>query len=206
MPVAETIHEVVHNMWMWHAYDPSVKADLSSFALRTDYGLIIVDPILLSEEGMLVLREASPWAAIVLTNGNHARASLEFKRRSGVPIFAHPDAARELEIPVDEFLKIGGRVGGNLELLDLQGAGSGEVALYHPAGSIHFGDAVVNLESTGLDFLPEKYCSSQSRLKTSMQALQGRRVDIMTFAHGLPIVTDTQSRFDALVQRAKPSL
>ena len=152
---------------------------------------------------MLVLEEAAPWAAIVLTNGNHARAALEFKRRSSAPIFAHPDAARELEIPVDGFLNIGGRVGGNLELLDLQGAGSGEVALYHPAGSIHFGDAVVNLESTGLDFLPEKYCANQARLKTSLQALESRRVDIMTFAHGLPIVTETQSRFDALIERAK---
>jgi hypothetical protein len=203
MPVADTIHEVVHNMWMWHAYDPSVKADLSSCALRSEDGLIIIDPILLCEEGMLVLQEAAPWAAIVLTNANHARASLEFKQRSGAPIFAHPHAARELEIPVDAFLETGGRIGGNLEIVDLQGAGSGEVALYHPAGSIHFGDAVVNLESTGLDFLPEKYCLNLAQLKTSLRALEGRRANIMTFAHGLPIVTGTQSRFDALIQRTK---
>jgi hypothetical protein len=203
MPAAETIHEVGNNMWMWHAYDPSVKADLSSCALLSEGGLIIIDPISLCEEGMLVLDAAAPWAAIVLTNGNHARASFEFKQRYGTPIFAHPDAASELEIAVDEFLNVCSRVGGNIELLDLQGAGAGEVALYHPAGSIHFGDAIVNLESTGLDFLPEKYCSNQSRLKTSLKALEGRCVKIMTFAHGLPIVSGSQSRFDALIQRAK---
>ena len=203
MPVADTIHKVAHNMWMWQAYDPSVKADLSSCALLADGGLMIIDPILLCEEAMLVLQQTAPCTAIVLTNGNHSRASLEFKRRCGAPIFAHPDAARELEIQVDAFLEIGEPVGGNLEVLDLHGAGSGEVALYHPAGSMHFGDAVVNLDSTGLDFLPEKYCLNQARLKTSLKALEGRRVDIMTFAHGLPIVTETQSRFDTLIQRAK---
>ena len=203
MPTADNLSELVPGVWTWSAYGPEVKVDLSSCAIRSDEGLIIVDPINLDEKGMSALSNAGHWHSVVLTNANHARQSEIFRERYGVPILAHPDAAMELEIPVDGVVMAGEFVGGSIQVLDLSGAGVGEIALYHPAGRIHFGDAVVNLESTGLSLLPEKYCSDLERLKKGIRALKRCRAEIMTFAHGAPVVEPAAAGFEFVLSLAR---
>lgn len=203
MPIADNISELVPGLWTWSAYGPEVKVDLSSCAIRSDEGLIIVDPIDLDEKGMSALWNAGRWHSVVLTNANHARQSEIFRKRCPVPILAHPDAAMELEIRVDGVVRAGELVGGNIQVLDVSGGGVGEIALYHPAGRIHFGDAVVNLESTGLSLLPEKYCSDLERLKKAIRGLKGFRAEIMTFAHGAPVVESVDVGFEFVLSLAR---
>jgi glyoxylase-like metal-dependent hydrolase (beta-lactamase superfamily II) len=84
-------------------------------------------------------------------------------------------------------------------VLELPGAGAGEIALYDQSGRVHFGDAVVNLESTGLCLLPEKYCSDPVQLKKSVAALGGLKADVITFAHGVPLVELSEDGLDLIV-------
>jgi glyoxylase-like metal-dependent hydrolase (beta-lactamase superfamily II) len=141
--------------------------------------------------------------AIVLTNANHARQALEFRRSWNAPILAHRDAVMGLEIPVDGLLQAGDLLGGGIQVLELPGAGAGEIALYDQSGRIHFGDAVVNLESTGLCLLPEKYCSNPAQLKNSVAALGGLKADVITFAHGVPLVGQFKDGMDLIVSLAR---
>ncbi len=193
MAVADTLCPVVEDLWIWHAYEPRVKADLSSSLIRAASGLVIVDPIDLVESQLMVIRNMGPVVAIVLTNGNHCRSSARYRQRFGAPVLAHPEAVGDLESPVDGTLRAGSQIGGSLEFIELPGAGRGEVALYDPRGRLHLGDALINLESTGFSLLPEKYCLDAAGLCLALQILRLKKVEVITFAHGSPLVTGAQT-------------
>ena len=203
MPTATNLRQIVPRLWSWHAYDPEVNVDLFSCALESEAGLVLVDPIGLDEIGMKTLASHGPVHSIVVTNANHARQSMEVRSCWNAPILAHRDAVRELEIPVDGFLQAGDSLGGGIQVLELPGAGAGEIALYDQCGRIHFGDAVVNLESTGLCLLPEKYCSDAAQLKKSLAALGGLKANVITFAHGVPMVEPLEGGLDLILSLAR---
>jgi hypothetical protein len=61
------------------------------------------------------------------------------------------------------------------------------------------GDALVNLDPVGLSVLPAKYCTDPVGLTGALQALVGLRFDTVTFAHGLPLVTNAAAKVSALL-------
>ena len=184
MVTSRSLENIATGVWTWHAYDEDVRTDLFSTAVVAEAGLVLIDPIRLYEAGVEALALHKPVAAIVLTNENHTRAAVWYRGRFGAPIFSHPKAVGALTVAVDGMLGENRSVGGNLKVLEIPGAASGEVALLHPGGSLHFGDAVVNLESTGLAPLPEKYCMDSGRLKEALESLPLEGVEVVTFAHG----------------------
>src|SRR5688572_8349513 len=98
---AAEAHAVRAGVTVWSAYDPSVKCDLWSTALATPEGLVFVDPIELAAPELAELTEQCPPHAIVITNGNHARAAAAFRQRYGIPVWAPTHAVDELGLAVD---------------------------------------------------------------------------------------------------------
>jgi glyoxylase-like metal-dependent hydrolase (beta-lactamase superfamily II) len=198
MASADFFQTVAPDLWVWEVFEDSVRTNLGSTAVRTAHGLVLIDPVDLVAGALEELTEEGPLIAVVLTNGNHARASARFRSRFSLPILAHADAVSELSVPVDGMLEEGAMVGG-LQVIELKGAGPGELALYDPRGRLHFGDAVVNLESTGLSLLPAKYCSNQRELRNSLQKLIPLHFHLATFAHGTPVAQDAKALLDRVV-------
>jgi hypothetical protein len=205
MVTAESIREISSGVWIWHAYDQSVRAELYSTAVAAEFGLVIIDPIDLVPDAFHHLAKHAPAAAIVLTNGNHSRAAARFRERFGAPVFAHNEAVGELTTFVDGALRPGRPVAGSLEVLPLPGAGSGEIALLHRKATgechLHFGDALVNLEPHGLMVLPEKYCVNAKLLAQSLHAIPGEdlsNLSVVTFAHGEPLLAAANGKITAL--------
>ena len=184
MVISKSLENITPGVWTWHAYDEDVRTELFSTAVMAETGLVLIDPIRLCDAGVGELTLHKPVAAIVLTNENHTRAAFWFRGRFGAPIFSHPEAVGSLTVAVDGMLGQTRLVAGNLKVLEIPGAAPGEVALLHPGGSLHFGDAVVNLESTGLAPLPEKYCTDSILLRESLRSLPLEGVEVVTFAHG----------------------
>jgi len=203
MVTAESIREISSGVWIWHAYDESVRTELYSTAVAAEFGLVIIDPIDLVHDAFHQLAKHAPAAAIVLTNGNHSRAAVRFRERFGAPVFAHNDAVGELTTFVDGALRPCRPVAGSLEVLQLPGAGLGEIALFHRKAKgechLHFGDALVNLDPHGLIVLPEKYCLSASLLAQSLQSLPHEDLSLVTFAHGEPLLAPATEKIRSLV-------
>ena len=203
MVAAESIREISSGVWIWHAYEESVRTELYSTAVAAEFGLVIIDPIDLVHDAFHQLAKHAPAAAIVLTNGNHSRAAARFRERFGAPVFAHNDAVGELTTFVDGALRPGRPVAGSLEVLQLPGAGLGEIALFHRKAKgechLHFGDALVNLDPHGLIVLPEKYCLSASLLAESLQSLPHEDLSLVTFAHGEPLLAPATEKIRSLV-------
>ena len=197
MPVATDFQTVTPALFAWQAFDPAVKCDLSSCALDGAEGLIFIDPIALSEAALGRLLLGRKPRAIILTNGNHTRAAGALRDRLGVKVLASADASG-LEIIPDETLVEGQIAPGEMEVITLPGAGPGEIALVG-RGVACVGDALIHLPPEGLRFLPDKYCANPEQMRHSLRKLLSCEFQVMTFAHGAPLVGTARRQLEQLL-------
>ncbi len=198
MPRADEFQQVTDGLFFWQAHDPAVKADLSCCARRTARGLVFIDPIPLAGAALAELCARENPAAIILTNGNHARAAADYRQRLSIPLLAHRKAVAELGLTVDQEIADGETVLGTFTAITLPGAAAGETAL-HAGGVLHVGDALIHLPSTGFIPLPKKYCADPRELRLSLGKLLRFPFEVLTFAHGLPLVTHARQRLADLL-------
>ncbi len=198
MPRADEFQQVTDGLYFWQAYDAAVKVELSCCARRTTRGLVFIDPIPLAREALAELCEVAAPVAIILTNGNHARAAAGYRTRLSIPILAHREAVAELGLTVDQEIADGEMVLDELTVIALPGAASGEIAL-HAGGVLHVGDALIHLAPLGFALLPEKYCADAREMRASLGKLLRFPFEVLTFAHGLPLVSQARQRLAQLL-------
>jgi glyoxylase-like metal-dependent hydrolase (beta-lactamase superfamily II) len=199
MNAAEDLQLVAPGLFVWQMYDETVKAELTSCAVSVGGALVLIDPIPLSPDAMDGLLGHGQPAVIVLTNGNHARAAEQYRDRFRIAVAASREAEEELGFAPDEYLADGDSLAGVLTVHALPGAGPGEIALHHDAGRLHVGDALINFEPNGFSRLPDKYCTAPAKLRESLRKLLPLEFSLLTFAHGLPLVTRAHERLAQLV-------
>src|ERR1043166_2037174 len=85
---------IAPNVAVWHGYDPAVKAEVYSTCLRTSGGTYFIDPIPLESEALHELIGSNSIAGIIVTNGNHHRASAEFAEKFSAPLVGRTEAFR----------------------------------------------------------------------------------------------------------------
>jgi hypothetical protein len=197
-PAAE-FHQVTNDLVVWQAYEPEVKAELTACAVRSPHGWVFIDPIPLEVVAMGELTASTRVVGIVLTNGNHERAAAVYRERFSAPVFAHSEAAAEFSLKIDEHLAGGATVLETLRVITIQGAAKGEIAL-HGTNTVIVGDALINLEPYGFTFLPDKYCLDAKQMRGSLRKLLQFPFQVMTFAHGLPLVSGAKQRLEQLLQ------
>jgi glyoxylase-like metal-dependent hydrolase (beta-lactamase superfamily II) len=203
VPPAE-LQAVARNLFFWQAYDAKVRADLCSSAVITQPGIFLVDPIPLSDDATNQLTQKGRVAGIIVTNANHFRASAQFAAVFNVPIYARRESfADHATFGVSEIVD-GTHICEGLEVIAIDGAGPGEIALYSSdhAGALIVGDALINVESHGFTFLPRKYCSNQNQMRQSLRRLLDYRFERLLFAHGTPILSRGMARLQELLDSA----
>ncbi|MDB6146762.1 MAG: hypothetical protein JWO45_426 [Spartobacteria bacterium] len=203
MPRAATeFQAVAPGIALWQIFDPRVKADLYSTAVETPAGICLIDPIPLADSALKQLLRAHPPCAIVVTNQNHWRASPPLADQLSVPIIALAPDPPMNTVPVSRAFA-GMKIGDALEVIPIEGAVDGEIALYTATnnGTLIFGDALINLEPYGFDFLPRKYCINQKEIRRSLEKILDRKVERILFAHGTPICSGASKQLRDLLTR-----
>lgn len=188
-------------LWLWHAYDPSVKSELFSTAFAAPAGVYLVDPIPVPESELRQLKDAGPIAGIIVTNANHQRAALELSDQLSAPILAHPDTLTEIK-PVRSGDLSPASSNADFEVTEIEGAVAGEIAIYQASdgGTLIVGDALINFEPYGFTFLPPKYCRNQKEMRRSLRKLLSLSFERLLFAHGTPILTGASDRLRQLLE------
>ena len=189
MKPVEEFHRINPSVAVWQEYVPQVKVNCTSTAVHTPVGWVLVDPIPLAENAMMELTGGEMPKAMVLTSGNHQRASLDFRARYKIKI--HAPAAAQSEVEADVWWESDSLVAGALASIPLPGGALGETALIF-AETLILGDALVHLD--GLEILPAKYCEDEKALRQALPKLLALDFRAMTFAHGLPIVQNAHER------------
>jgi glyoxylase-like metal-dependent hydrolase (beta-lactamase superfamily II) len=198
---ASDLTPILAGIWVWQDYDSSVKADLFSTALATTEGLYLVDPIPLPDSPLSALSQAATIAGMIVTNANHSRASSAYSDRLSVPIFAKAQSFPDSKPARFTEAKSTAPIGGELEVIEIEGAIAGEIALYHAsnAGTLIVGDALINFEPHGFSLLPRKYCLNQKQMRSSLHQLLERSAERVLFAHGTPILSGATARLRRLL-------
>jgi glyoxylase-like metal-dependent hydrolase (beta-lactamase superfamily II) len=201
MPVARDLNRLLPGLFVWQEYDSSVKAELFSSAIVTSDGLYIVDPIPLGAERLADLMDVAPVSGVIVTNSNHLRAASDYANTFVAPIFAHAESWPEQELSCLIKIDDGQRIGNELEVVTIDGAAPGEIALYHSpgGGTLIVGDALINFEPYGFTFLPPKYCRNAKEMRRSLRKLAARQAERLLFAHGTPILSGAKARLQQLL-------
>jgi glyoxylase-like metal-dependent hydrolase (beta-lactamase superfamily II) len=201
MLLARDLTQLLPGLFVWQQYDSKIKAELFSSAMVTSAGLYIVDPIPLAEECVVELVNVAPVSGIVVTNSNHLRAADDYATRFRAPVFAHAESFSHEELPCLNEIDDGERIANQLEVITIDGAPPGEIALYHSpdGGTVIVGDALINFQPYGFTFLPRKYCRNQKEMRRSLRKLLGLEVERLLFAHGTPLLSDASSRLGQLL-------
>ena len=198
--IASELVAVIPSLFCWQSYDPAVKADLFSTALVTHDAAFIIDPIPLHSSQISQLRREGRIAGIVVTNANHQRAAAWYSDQFSAPIFAHRDSFQDKNPARFVEIRDGTKID-HLEVIQIDGAVAGELALYHSPddGTLIVGDALINFEPHGFTFLPRKYCADEKQMRRSLRKLLGRKVERIFFSHGMPILADATARLQQLL-------
>jgi hypothetical protein len=198
MSRADEFHEIRPDLFFWQSYEPAVKTELSCCACRTAKGLVFIDPIPLQKAAEAELLAIAAPRAIILTSGNHARAAADYRSRFSIPIHAHAEAAAEFPFAVDHPIAEGETILDEFTVCAIPGAASGEIAL-HRGDAMHVGDAVIHLPPYGFALLPDKYCADAGEMRRALGKLLRFPFEVLTFAHGLPIVAHARRRLSQLL-------
>jgi glyoxylase-like metal-dependent hydrolase (beta-lactamase superfamily II) len=188
-------------LWLWQAYDPAIKADLSSSAAKSGDRLFLIDPIPLAPAPLAELRRLGTAAGVLVTNSNHARAAVAFAGLLDTAILAAEAVTGEFEgEEIQPFA--GGEIVPGVTAIPIEGAASGEVALHlaDNGGTLVIGDALIHFEPYGFTLLPAKYCSNQRRMRASLRQLLDWPFERLLFAHGPPILTSARARLETLLR------
>ena len=197
MAIATDFQTITPAIFAWQAFEPAVKCDLSSCAIDGPEGLIFIDPIELAEPALGRLLHGREPRAIILTNGNHARAAGKLRALLGVKVFASAEADG-LDLVPDATLAEGQIAPGEMKMIALPGAGPGEIALAGN-GVVCVGDALIHLPPEGLRLLPAKYCADPEQMRHSLRKLLSCDFQVMTFAHGAPLVAAARRQLEQLL-------
>ena len=129
MPPARDLTRLLPGLFVWQEYDSAVKAELFSSAIVTWAGLCIVDPIPLVDKRELM--DVAPVSGVVVTNSNHLRAANDYATKFKAPVFAHAESCPDKKFPCLIEIDDGQRIANQLEVITIDGAPPGEIALYH---------------------------------------------------------------------------
>ncbi|MEM9399227.1 MAG: hypothetical protein AAF984_03390 [Verrucomicrobiota bacterium] len=183
----------------WSAYSQACKTILYSHAFAHKKQVVLIDPIELTPEIESELLKLGQPTVIMLTNANHERASLDLRSKYNIPLAASVHAVKELirkpEVICEDVSQIH-----ELTPISIYGAAPGETAFYHAqTRTMIVGDALINLDETGFDLLPEKYCENQIDMRKSLTKLLDYPFETLLVAHGDPLTNDAFNQLKSLL-------
>jgi len=201
---ADEFQAVSDTLYHWSFFAPSLKCEVGCTALKTPSGLVVIDPVPLAEAAWQELLALAPLRAILLTSGNHVRDALALKQKHPVPIVTAPDTRRDITELKPDVILLPNELLYGIVAIPIPGATPGETAFHANTGVMVLGDAVINTNlETGLEFLPDKYCSDAQQNRASLQKLLTFDFHTLTFAHGAPVTTHAKEKLSALLN-SKP--
>lgn len=183
MAAAAELEPVAPGLFLWRAYDASIKTELFSTGLTTPAGTYLIDPIPLAPEAADSLTDV---AGVIVTNENHERSASDFADQFRVPLFSAANGPFPPE----------------LTAVGVEGAAPGEIAIHSQVagGAMVVGDALINFDPYGFTFLPSKYCTNFKGMRRSLAKLLDYYFERMLFAHGTPIQSGAHRRLATLLE------
>lgn len=206
--------EVLSGVWRDVALHPEWTEDeggedgwereVSWYAMASSDGLVLIDP-LVSDWNALdrLLSAQGGCAGIVRTCHWHERSIPDAASRYGVPVWARPASASDIDKPFDHEVADGQELFG-LRVIDLERVD--EVGLWLPVpGALIFGDAMLRDGRGTLRMCPPSWTQpsgGRERLRELLTGLTDLPVEHVLVSHGPLVLGDGRSSLKAAVAEA----
>ena len=197
------MREIVPDVQMWSVPVPDRGYDFNGFAVATEDGTVLIDPVDPAAEGWGAIDMLAPFAGLWVTNRNHSRAAGAFRERYGLKVVAHEADAERLETGADQTVHGDERLPGDIQLIHVPGKSPGEIAFHVPrARALNVGDVVVGDPPGELSPYPEKVIDDMAELHRSAARLLEYDFDALLLCDGEPIVSGGKQKLREFVAGA----
>ena len=197
------MREIVPDVQMWSVPAGDRGYDFNGFAVATEGGTVLIDPVEPVQEGWMAIDMLEPFAGVWVTNRNHSRAAAAFRERYGLRVAVHDADAERLEAGADETVRGDEVLTGDIQLIHVPGKSPGEVAFLVPrARALIVGDVVVGDPPGELSTYPEKVIDDMDELHRSAAKLLEFDFDALLLCDGAPITTGGKDKLREFVARS----
>ena len=195
------------SLYAWSSMHDQWKVDFHSYALKTRQGVVFIDPMKPAPSVAAKLDALGHPVGVFLTNAHHDRDADWFRKRYEIQIYAHEKARPDCDTKIDVLVMDGENLPGGVKVIHLPGVSSSETAFYSKldGGIVLIGDSLLHESSDGLTLLPGQYCEDRAQAWSSLQKLLALKFEIVTFAHGEPLVIDAQKQINLFLKKRSRS-
>lgn len=153
-----------------------------SFAVRTNDGLVIIDPVLLTGQAMAGLSDIN---SIILTASHHQRSAWRFRRELGVPVYA-PQGSPTMDESADIEYGPAGPLPAGFTALPLTSFPTGVTLIYRAGDEVaaFCADLIYDDPDSTYRFPREPGFFNRAKGREDAQALIEQNVDILCVGHG----------------------
>ena len=198
--VADRAEEVVPGVWRWWVHNERIGgAESTAHAVRTDDGVVVIDPVRLAERAVAELGSVT---AVCLTAQCHQRSAWRFRREHGARVYA-PEGTRPMEEEPDERYGAGDVLPGGLRVVHTPGPEEVHFSFLREADpSILFcSDLLTHYEGRDLDFVPLQYHDDPEQTRRTVEGLLELPITILCLDHGAPLTDDPKGAIRELLER-----
>jgi hypothetical protein len=184
---ARTIEPVISGIFRWSVEDDRlVGLESDAHAVVVEGRVTLLDPLPVDPAALAALGAPE---AIVLTAGNHQRASWRLRRELGIPVFA-PQDAHALEEHADGYYLAGEPLPGGLVPFHTPGPIESMHVLWRPApvSVVFLADLLTHDGRGNLAFVASAYQDEPERTRHSVRrVLEQLAPEVVCFSHGPPL-------------------
>lgn len=185
------MREVARDVYQWSQFSEEKQLDFNGHFIVFNDARVIIDPPLLADDDLAVIRSRGPLSAILITNRDHVREADRYRTLFQAKILAPQLDAPLMEIKADGTFKHGDRPMSGLRVIHLpDGKSPGESAflLERDGGTLVIGDALIGKPHGSLSLLPADKFKDVKKAKAGLAALMGYAFDTVLVGDGVSIL------------------
>jgi glyoxylase-like metal-dependent hydrolase (beta-lactamase superfamily II) len=187
--VAAEVEEVVPGVRRWAIHDERIDFVGAAYAVTTEGGVVMVDPLPLEDEALAELGRVE---AIVLTCGSHQRCAWRYRREFGVKVYA-PALAKEIDEEPDVRYGEGDPLPAGLRPVFTPGAGTTQHTLLLDDLKVAFvPDMLVETPDGRVAMLASRWMYDPEEARRSVEKLLELDFEVLCLAHGGAVTKDAE--------------
>lgn len=205
---ADNVKEISSRLYHWKIHDDRIQFRSDSYAIRTDDGIVMIDPLPLTQEALEKLQESGDIKAICLTGRFHQRAAWRYQQKFGVNVYA-PHNGKDFEGVPDELYKPGDNLPGNIEVIHSPGPTDAHYSFYADVNGekiLFCADLLTRKdEQSVFGFVPDQYMDEPEKTRDSVRKLMDFEIDILCPDHGDPQIGSVKEAMEKALEKNSES-
>jgi glyoxylase-like metal-dependent hydrolase (beta-lactamase superfamily II) len=184
--------------WSW--FSPEKRFNFNGHLLKTEHGVVMVDPVSLTEGDLAYIEAAGLKPdALVITNRNHLRTREDVLARWKIKTVLHAAEVEQAGVPADWNVEDGDDVYG-LTVVHVPGKSPGEIALFWPERRfLLVGDALIAPYGK-IKTVPEEKMDDPALMRVSLGRLKTLDFDVLLVGDGDPLLSGAKAAVAAFLK------